>query len=179
MSIQLNKVELNILVTLPEHVFERHLPSSPYVVGTELADQVVAYVREHELGYYPALDFFEQNGGLDPELLEAASHISWFVANLVRDEIRRKLRSIFASLNFQSVQTVAFTMPGVRPSQLNAYTELVEHYTPDTIKVGLVAGVFQKRENDEALARWASNTAYRWLKNSFENFEVTSAMSVQ
>lgn len=178
MSIQLNRIALNILVRLPEHVFERHLPSSPYVIGTELADQVVAYVREHELGYYPALDFFENNGGLDPELIEAASHTSWFVANLVREEIHRKLRPIFASLSFQSVQTVAFTMPTVRPAQLNAYNELVEHYTPDTIKVGLVVGVFQKRENDEALTRWARHTAYRWLKNSFEEFEVTSAMAV-
>jgi len=161
--------------TLPQHIFERHLPSSPYVVGEELADQVIHFVQQRGLGYYPALDFFHQQGGVEPDLLDAAGHMSWFVCKMVREEVQRKLRPVFSSIVFDSLQTLAFTLPAVRPHQLNARHALVGHYTPDTVKVVFTVAGFQRQAGDEALVKWARHVVYRWLKDSFHNLEITSA----
>lgn len=178
-TLHLNKIALTLILQLPEHIFTRHLPSSPQVVGEALADQVQAYVQAHQLGYYPALDFFKQPGiEFDADLLDAADHIGWFVCTAARDEVQRKLRSVFANLSIQSIQPQAFTMPSVRPQQANALRALAAHYTPDTAKLVLIASSFQKSEMPEALTGWASHLAHRRLKESFARVEVASAQAV-
>lgn len=179
MSLHLNSATLSLRVQLPEHVFARHLPASPTVVGTALADQVIAYVQAQRLGYYPALDYFRSlPAALEADLLDAADNIAWFSCNQARGEIQRKLRPVFASLSIQTIQAVAFALPGVRPSQPNARQELIRHYTPDCVKVVLQANAFQKSVQTEAMARWASHLVYRWLKDSFALVEVTSAQAL-
>lgn len=179
MGLHLNRISLTLVAQLPPEPFERHLAASPYAVGEALVEQVTAYVRENQLGYYPALDFFQQQGGIEPELLEAVEQIAWFSARLVREEVLRKLRPVFSTVSFQSQQAVAFTMPSVRPSQLNAYNDLLLHYTPDTVKAGLMVTSFQKQDRSEAMTKWAKNSCYRWLKESFDTFEITSAELVK
>ena len=178
-TLHVNKVALTLTLQLPEHVFARYLPSSPRVVGEALAEQVQAYAETHRLGYYPALDYFRQNGiEFDADLLDAADHIGWFVCNAVRDEVQRKLRPVFASLSIQSIQSQAFTMPTVRPHQANALQALATHYTPDTVKTVVIVSSVQKSEMMETQARWASHLAHRWLKESFARIEVSSAQPV-
>ena len=179
MPLHVNKAALSLLVQLPEHVFTRHLPVSPQVVGEALAGQVLAYVQEHRLGYYPALDYFRDcAGAVDPDLLDAAGHIGWFTCTQVRGEIQRRLRPVFASLSFQSIQSQAFTMPGIRLHSSNAAQELARHYTPDSAKVVLLVNSIQKSAQQEAMAKWASHLAYRWLKESFARIEITSAQGL-
>lgn len=176
MSLYLNSVTLSIIVQLPEHVFARHLPASPTVVGEALAEQISTYVQAERLGYYPALDYFRaQPGVLEPELLDAAENIAWFTCNQARNEIQRKLRPVFSSLRVQGAQALAFTMPAVRPAQANARRDLIRHFTPDTAKLVLQVNSFQKSEQTETMAKWASHLAYRWLKDSFARIEVISA----
>ncbi len=175
MGLHIARLALSLTASLPEHVFERHMPSSPQVVGDELAQQVDAHVRANQLGYYPALDYFQGRDEVDKYLLEAAEHMGWFVANLVREEIQRKLRPVFSSISFQAVQSVAFTLPQVRPANANALTELREHYTPNRVKISMIVTTIQKRQNEEALAGWARQAVTRWLKESFERLEITSA----
>lgn len=179
MSLHLNQAALTLEVQLPEQIFARHLPASPYVVGTALAEQVLDYAQRERLGYFPALDFFrELAGAVDGELLEAADHIAWFACTQARGEVQRKLRPVFSSLSVQSIQSLAFTMPGVRPSQPNARRDLARHYTPDSAKLVLLVSAFQKTAQEEAMAKWASHLAYRWLKDSFARVEVTSAQAI-
>lgn len=179
MNLHLNRAALTLVVQLPEQIFARHLPASPEVVGEALAEQVSAYVQQERLGYYPALDYFKGHAGaVDSELLDAADHIAWFTCNQARSEIQRKLRPVFSSLSFQSIQSQAFTMPGVRPNQANARYDLARHYTPDCAKLVLLVNSFQKSAQEEAMAKWASHLAYRWLKDSFARVEVTSAQAL-
>lgn len=179
MKLHLNSAVLSLRVQLPEQIFTRHLPASPEVVGAALADQVIAYVQAERLGYFPALEYFRsQPGGLEADLLDAAENIAWFTCNQARGEIQRKLRPVFASLSIQAIQAVAFTLPSVRPSQPNVRQELVRHYTPDRAKLVLQVNSFQKSVQTEAMAKWASHLAYRWLKDSFAQVEVTSAQAL-
>ena len=118
MSLHLNSATLSLDVQLPEHIFTRHLPASPVVVGEALTEQVMAYVQSQRLGYFPALAYFRAlPAALEPELLDAAENIAWFTCNQARGEIQRKLRPVFSSLSVQSAQALAFTMPAVRPHQ--------------------------------------------------------------
>lgn len=175
-KLYLHRIALTLVVRVDEHMFAQHLPASPQVVGETLAEQVRRYVQQEQLGYYPALDYFrELPESLDPQLLDAAEHIAWFTCNMARDEVRRKLNPVFSNLAFESIQSLAFTLPPVRPNQPNAPTDLARHYTPDTAKMALVASSFQKTEMPEALSKWASHLAYRWLKESFASIQVTSA----
>lgn len=154
---------------------EQHLAATPSIVGVELANQVFQYERQHRLGYYPAIDFFQQQGGVDKDLLNALQNISWVATSLVRDEIRTRLRSVFSNIQFETIQTLAFTLPAVRPSNPNALHELNNHYSATVVKVSLIATLIQKTQNTDSIENLAKNMVYRWLKEHFREIEVTSA----
>jgi hypothetical protein len=172
------RVALTLLVGIPPAVFERHLPSSPQLVGRLLAEAVVHYEREHGLGYYPALDFFQEQGGVDPELPNAAENIAWLGSSLVREEVQVRLRGVFANVKIQSIQCQAFAMPTVRPHTPDALERLSEHFTPDRIKLDLLVTLFRKEDAAEGMERMARNMVHHWLKDSFEFMEITSATLV-
>jgi hypothetical protein len=70
-------------------------------VGEELASQVRSYVRRERLGYYPALELFRQRCGIDGELIDAAQNIAWLACELVREQVQRRLRAAFSSVQVQ------------------------------------------------------------------------------
>ena len=175
-QLHVSKIHITLLVTISCETLERHLPSSADVVGEALTEQVLAAVKQTSLGYFPALEYFEQQGKIDKDLMDAAETIGWFAARMVREEVQRKMRAFFSTISFQSVQCVAFNMPAVRPSQPNAYHALVEHYTPNTVKLDLVATVLKKQENPQGLANWAKQLFKRNLANSFDKFAVTQTV---
>ncbi len=172
------RVALSLVVGIPQEVFDRHLPSSPQVVGKLLAEGVASYAEAHALGYFPALDFFQEQGGLDPELLNAVENIAWLGSSLVREEVRVRLRGVFANVKIQAIQCQAFSMPTVRPSSPHVLEKLAAHYTPNRIKLDLLLTTFRKHEAEEGMGQMAKNMAYRWLKDSFEMIEITSATLV-
>lgn len=172
------RVALTLVVGIPPAVFERHLPSSPQLVGRLLAEAVGRYEQEHELGYYPALDFFQEQGQVDSELLNAAESIAWLGSSLVREEVRVRLRGVFANVKIQSIQCQAFVMPTVRPQGPAALERLAEHFTPDRIKLELQVTLFRKEDAAEGMEQMARNMAHHWLKDSFDFLEITSATLV-
>lgn len=171
-------VALSARVRLDPSVFDRYVAASPTLVGEELADAVQAYVREHKLGYYPALEYFRDQGGIDSALLEAADGIAWVASSLVREEVRVRLRPIFASVRFGALQALAFTLPPVRPSSAEPRAALARHYTPDTVKLDLLVTLLQRETPPDGLDTLASHMLVRWLKPSFAALEVTAARQV-
>ena len=173
------KVALSLLIGVPDQVYERHSPSSPEVVGRALMEQVSALEQQRQLGYYPALDFFQEQGGVDPELINAAENLAWLGSTLVREEIQVRLRGVFSSVKIESIQCQAFTMPAVRPNAPHAMEKLQRHYTPDTIRVDMRVTVIRKAEAEEGIAQLARQMAQRWLKDVFEDLVITSATRVE
>ena len=172
-QLHVSKIHITLIVKVPHEALERHLPSSADVVGEALTDQVLKMVKENNIGYFPALDYFEKQGGIDGDLMDAAETIGWFASKIAREEVQRKMRPFFSTISFQSIKCTAFTMPSVRPAQPNAYQALLEHYTPNTVKLDLVATVLKKQQQPEGLANWAKQLFKRNLENSFDKFEVT------
>jgi hypothetical protein len=174
MSLHFNRVHLTLRVSIDDAVLNQHSVASPEIVAGELAQQVMDYTREQRLGYYPALDYFRTQGGIDQELLDAVESIGWLACNLAREEVTRKTREVFSSINFLAVQSLAYTMPTVRPGQPNALQLLSEHYSPNGVKLEMEVNLIQKRPADEGIERFSRQVVSRRLKPSFKSLEVSA-----
>lgn len=178
MALSFIKLAINFRVRLTEDSMQRHLSASPAVVGEELASQISRYANDHQLGYYPAIDFFLHNGGVEKDLLDAAGNISWLITNLVREEVRSRLRAVFSTIKFESLLTQAYTMPTVRPGQQNAYQRLTDHYTPNQVKVSLVVSILRKEQYLHNIESTARQQVCRWLKARFDELEITHVKAI-
>ena len=175
MALQFTSIALALKLKLPPEALERHLAASPEIVTHELVTQILQYEQQHKLGYFAALEFYQDNVAIEPDLFAAVSNINWVVTNMVRNEIRIKLRPAFSNVRFESIQILANTLPGVRCNAANVQEQLLEHFDLGTVKVNLKATLIQKIQDHEAAQRIAKNLAYQWLKASFKQVDVTSS----
>jgi hypothetical protein len=172
---KVTQIALGVKVVIDPVSLEEHAAASADVIGKELARQVAEYSRSNKLGYFPALDYFrDHEDAVDKELLDAADNLSWLATRLVREEVRKRLRPLFASLRFDAIQNLAFTMPPIRPGQPNAMLRLAEHYAPNTVKLDLTASIVTQYDTAQDMKGHSSHQVYRWLKDHFESVEVTS-----
>ena len=174
-QLHITKIHISLKVKILNELLERYLASSAPAVGEALTEEVLKSVKKNNMGYFPALEYFQNQGDLDNDLMDAAETIGWFSAKIAREEVQNKMRGFFSIISFQSVQTIAFTMPSVRPSQHNAHHALIEHYTPNVVKLDIVASVLKKDQLD-GMANWAKQLFRRNLENSFEDMEVTQTI---
>ena len=177
-QLHITKVHISLKVEIPNEILQRHLASSAQAVGEALTEEVLKFVKKNSLDYFPALEYLQKLGELDDDLIDAAETIGWFSAKIAREEVQNKLRGFFSTLSFQSVQTLAFNMPQVRPNKHSAHQDLIAHYTPNTVKLDIIASVL-KREQLDGIANWAKQLFRRNLENSFEEFEVTQSSIIK
>lgn len=163
---------------VPEALLVQHLAASPAVVGEELARQVDALIRREGLGYYPALAYFQRQGGIDAELLSAVHDIAWFAGEWVRGEVRRRLRGVFSTVTVESLQCQAFNLPAVRPRQPRALETLARHYTPTGMRLNLIVTMLHKVAEAQGLEKLAARQVLRILKEEFRAVEVVDARLV-
>lgn len=177
---QVDYVRLTLRMTVTEELMQHRLSSSASKVGEELAKVIDKYSRERNLGYYPAVEFFRQVAEIDQGLIDTAEQTAWVASSVAREEVQSRLRPIFSNLKFQSIQTEAFALPAVRPGQSQAFELLVKHYTPDTIKLELLVSLLRKDDDLRAGAAegYARKMMYRWLKDVFEDVEITASVVV-
>jgi hypothetical protein len=177
-SIHFVTVAVHLTVTLPADALERRAASAAVVVGAALAEAVDDYVRREGLGYYPALGYFREVGGMDESLLDAAAGLAWLATELAQEELKRRLRQVFSRVEVDAVQPVAFTLPAVRPGQKGALERLARHYTPDTLKVGLLLTSLQKHAATLGMEQSVRRTLWRWLRERFAAMDIASARVV-
>ena len=179
LKIHFIKVALTISIRVSEDILERKVAASPAFVGEELARQVNAYVKKNRLGYYPALDFFQDMNVLEQDLVDTAQGIAWVVSEMVRSEVISRLRPAFSRTEIEGMQSTAYIMPTVRPSHPNALYELAEHYTPDEVKMTLLASSIEKSAKTEGMDKLAEHKVRRWLDQHFDTVVVTSSNVIQ
>jgi len=175
-----DKVLIGLEVQLSEKSFNRYLPSSVSVIGKALADVALAFEKENKTGYFPAIDFLKTQEAVDKGLIESAEQVAWLSSKLARENIQKQLQAIFSSVHFQTVQTVAFSMPKARPNQSDVMAQLLAHYTPDTLKIELVL-TMMRRDSDKDDGRaepYARKMMFRWLESVFETVKVTNSKTL-
>jgi len=172
-----DKILLTLDVRLKTTDLLPYLPCSIATIGDALAEVAVQYETKNKAAYYPAIDFFKTCDDVDPQLIESAEQASWMVAKLARETIQKKLRPIFSSVQFLSIQTLAFSLPKIRPGQVDAREKLIDHYTPDTVKIELVLTMMRHDSDciDGRAEPYARKMIFRWLEPEFENITITAS----
>lgn len=177
-NLHVARIALTIKAKLPHEALQQHFPAPVETLGEQLAQQVMDYVAEQSLGYFPALEYFQENGGIDAYLLEATGQMSLLSVTMANQEASRILQPLFSSVRIGTVQSLAYTMPAVRPSQPQARQLLAEHYLPDKVKFEAFVTFLQKTAPEQGIENAARQIALRWLDDIFQEVEVTSARLV-
>lgn len=166
-------VNITLKVKLASQLIENHSAASPYVVGEELARHVAIYVQNHHTGYYPAVDYFHELGIIDTDLFTALENVSWLVTSMSKDILRTGLRTYLRNIQFDSTQMIATTLPQIRPGSKNAMHRLALHYTPDQIRINLLADLIQSEniKTQDKLQKAKENISM-WLDGKFLHSEV-------
>lgn len=166
-------IALTLLVKVPADALARSLPISPPAVGEALAEQVQHVMRQEGLAYYPALAYCHGKNALDPDSLTALETIAEMAEALAKGEIRSCLRPRFRDVEIESAQPLAYTMPTARPHSANGWWELVEHFTPDQLKLNLR---LTRREEDQESA--VAEEVKEALAGRFARLAITSARRI-
>ena len=176
-----DKVLIIIDVQLKAETLQQYLPCSANIIGSTLADIADEYQKKNKTGYYPAIDFFKTLDTVDPDLIASAEQVSWLVSKLARETVQSKLRPVFSSVTLQSIQTLAFSLPKVRPNKSDAVEQLSRHYTPDTVKMELVLTMMRRdsEADDDRAEPYARKMMFRWLESEFERIEVTNSKNIK
>ena len=173
------KVATTLDLRINHHDLEKDLPASPHVVAEEIAEQAIIYEEDNKLGYYPAIEFLKQQNAIDEDLVKAIENIAWFVSNLIREEINRRLSPAFSSVEFEKIQLHAFKMPTARPHNKNARHDLVSHYTPDHAHVSLKLTSIKHYDDPVTAERMTKNLVHRWLNDHVDGLEITSTSYIE
>ena len=175
-----DKVLVSVEVKLKPDKLRQYLPCSADIIGQTLASIADKYEKKNKTGYYPAIEFFKTLDDVDPELIASAEQVAWLVSKLARETIQSKLRPIFSSVHFQSIQNTAFALPKVRPNQPDVKEQLARQYTPDTVKIELVLTMMRRdSETEDGRAEpYARKMMFRWLESEFESVEVTNSKAI-
>jgi len=175
-----DKILIILDVQLKAKNLQQYLPCSANIIGQTLAQIASEYEKENKTGYYPAIEFFKTQDNVDPDLITSAEQVAWLVSKLARETIQLKLRPIFSSVHFQSIQTLAFSLPKVRPNNKGALEKLTRHYTPDTVKIELILTMMRRdsEAEDDRAEPYARKMMFRWLEPEFETIEVKNSKAL-
>ena len=168
------KAVLSATVVVTNLIFERHSGFCPHRIAAQLAEQSDSYAREEALGYYPALEYLRDRDAVDERLIAALDQLIWLATSLVREELRTRLRPLFASVQIQSMQAVAYSMPQVRPAQPDAAARLAEHLTANRVRFDLLLALLRKGGGAAGLESYIKRVSHRHLSQAFDSIEVAN-----
>lgn len=177
MVLHIQKVAMVITARISMEKLQSRLPASVDRFGEILAQQIIQCEQEQNLGYYPALDYFKVQPGIDPYLLDAADQIAEAAIQLCQQEVMAALSPVFSNVRLISPKLLAFGLPPVRPG--DAPEALARHYTPDTLKFEIQLSIIQKNGKAEGVEKGARNIVQRWLAERFEQISISSERVLQ
>jgi hypothetical protein len=178
--LHISRVVVTVETCVADALVEQNMGYLPWVLGENLAEQVLQYVEREGTGYFPAMDFFRtQPDAVDPALLGLIDEVARFCGDYARRELRRRLSRAFSNIGVGQEQCVAYGMPRVRPSQPNARERLARHYSPNVVKLELVLSNIEKqaRPNPDP-AGTAVQKVLNWARTPFESLEVVGSRAL-
>jgi len=173
-SLGLVPVALTIQVVMAPERLEAQLNTAERSLGRTLAERVDAIVRSGKLGYYPALDFFEDHPDMDPELIGMVKTLAAQIRKRVKREVQTHLWPVFSSVQIERATTLAFTLPRIKPAQPDALARLALHYFPNAVRLELVLTTLDKQHRLEEAEKFSSSKVVRNLRDAFESVSVTA-----
>lgn len=178
-SLGIARVALTLQVVVAIERLEALLRAEEKVMGEMLATRVDAWVRQHKLGYYPALDFLAEQGVLSPDELEAFKALAATIRKRVKRDVQTHLWPVFSSVQIERAQSLAFTLPRITPGRPDAMKELARHYFPNVVRIEMVLSTLDKQHRLEDVEGTSETKVVRNLRDSFESVTVTSARRLE
>ncbi|MEK7758891.1 MAG: hypothetical protein AAB304_04720, partial [Pseudomonadota bacterium] len=167
-------VALTIQVVLAPQRLEALLNVAERNLGQTLAERVEAIVRAQRLGYYPALDFFDDHPDMDPELIGTVKALAAQIRKRVKREVQTHLWPVFSSVRIERATTLAFTLPRMTPAQPDALVRLAQHYFPNAVRLELVLSTLDKQHRLEEAEAFSADKVVRNLRDAFESVSVSA-----
>lgn len=167
-------VALTIQVVLAPEQLEALSNATERSIGRTLAERVDTIVRAQRLGYYPALDYFEDHPDMDPALIGTVKALAAQIRKRVKREVQTHLWPVFSSVQIERATTLAFTLPRVTPAQADALARLAQHYFPNTVRLELVLTTLDKQHRLDEAEKFSSSKVVRNLRDAFESVSVTA-----
>jgi len=173
-TLRIVPVALTLQVVMAPERLEALLSAAERDLGRTLAERVDAIVRAQTLGYYPALDYFEDQPDMDPELIGTVKAVAAQIRKRVKREVQTLLWPVFSSVQIERATTLAFTLPRMTPAQPDALARLAQHYFPNAVRLELVLSTLDKQRRLEEAEKFSANKVMRNLRDAFETVTVTA-----
>lgn len=174
-SVVVARIALTLHIVVTPTFLKQYLGGLGANLGSDLAKAVAAVTREHHLGYFPALDYFTDQPGVDANLLATAVDLAKTLRAAVRRDVQRFLVPFFSQVVVKRITSPAFSLPRVTPQQVDAMEALARHYFPDTVRLDLVVSSVERGSQLENLEKAATRRALWNLRDHFLLVEVTDA----
>lgn len=173
MDSQITHIAISLRIRVLHQKIEQHLPTSPVIVGKELAEQISQFSHENKLGYYPALEYFKDKD-VEMDLLDAAENISIIVCDFIKEELQKYLSDDFTNIHFESLQNIAFTFPTIRFGSSNELHNLASHYSPNHVKVNIIVTVENEAIDSRSIEKSTRIKILHRLKGRFADLKINS-----
>lgn len=167
-------VALTIQVVMAPERLEALLSTAEMGLGHTLAERVEAIVRAEKLGYYPALDYFEDHPNMDPKLIGTVKTLAAQIRKRVKREVQTHLWPVFSSVRIERATTLAFTLPRMTPAQPDALVRLAQHYFPNAVRLELLLSTLDKQHRLGEAEKFSSDKVVRNLRDVFESVSVSA-----
>ena len=172
------KFVIGVEARMPAMPLEQRFPMPAATVGEYLALQVEEFVRSRGLAYFPPLEYFNLNAGVDPGLLGIAHEMSALACHWIKSETRARVAEAFSDLRIEHVHCPAFLMPGVRLRDPNRHTLLSAHYSPDVVREELFVALLVKGQDSVGLEQLAGAKVRGALEDSLSDVKILAVQRV-
>lgn len=173
-SLGIARVSLTLQVTVAAHQIEALLRSDDRALPEVLAARVHDWVRDRRLGYYPALDFLVGEGVVRPDEFELLKQLAATIRKRAKRDVQTRLWPIFSSVQIGRAVSLAFTLPRLKPSQVDAARELARHYFPNVVRMELTLATLDKQRRLEDVEGISETKVMHNLRDAFELVSVAS-----
>jgi len=171
--LQVARFAVSLSARLPDQAFNEIFPSSVSALGKKIAGQVIAYEKQSNLGYFPAINYFRDNPNIiDDYLLDALEQVAEVAVRIATLKTYQLLQPVFSQVMILTQQNMVYGMPHVRPRNDDHEKLLALHYAPNQVKLGMELSLLQKTTPQKELAGAVKKMVLRWLSDTFDDIEV-------
>lgn len=168
------QVALRVQVELAAERLHAVLSEADLRIGQDIAVQADRIVHDENLGYYPAIDYFADHSAMDNVLIARLRDVAAQIRKRVKREVQTHLWPVFSSLQIEQAESLAFTLPRISLSEVNAAEKLAAHLFPNRVRLDLVLATLDRHVRLEEAEAITSTKVVRNLRDVFVSAEVSA-----
>lgn len=178
-KLQHHKIAVLAYIDLAESDLEQRAAISVQRVVKQLSHSMIEHVRAKELGYCPALSYFQDQNAIDSELIAGLENIIWLAGQHLQSMLTVKLNPLFSMFAIKRMQCMAHMLPNIRVRSADAEQKLADYLRPTRFVVEMELGLVQKHNIHEAIERFVSKQIVSHIKIYVARVEIKRSEVVE